>query len=104
TPDPAPRPLVLDLPPSQQRQASAPERRRNPALDDARANSARPGSIESRIAGVTGDGRWRVEVLPDGRRMYRRGDECRMTQQARSSQLDPFNNAYFTPPPAAGPC
>lgn len=98
------RPLVLDLPPAAARRASQPEWRRNPALDDARANGAGRGGIEARIAAVTGDGRWSVEQLPDGRRRYRRGDECRIVQPARSAQLEPFNASVYTPPPAAGNC
>ena len=94
-----PRPLLLDLP----RSASAPQRVRNPALDDPRANTP-AATLESRIGAATGDGRWSVEQLPDGSRRYRRGSECRLVQPARSTQLDPFNSAVYTPPPAAGSC
>lgn len=95
----APRPLLLDLP----RAASGVERRRNPALDDPRANTAK-ATIESRLAAVMGDGRWTEQLLPDGRRIYRNGAECIELQPARIEQIDGFNKSFSPKPMAAKPC
>ena len=75
-----------------------------PALDDPRSNSGAAVGVEARIGRVTGDGRWRVEPLSDGRRRYRRGADCVVVQPSRAGQLFPFNGAVDKPPDLAGPC
>lgn len=89
-------PLVLDLP----RGASAP--RRNPALDDPRANTAR-ATVESRIAKAM-QKEWVEEVLGDGRTRWRRGDECVLVKPARDAELDSFNQSSSHRPNQAGAC
>lgn len=91
-----PAPLVLELP----RGASAP--RRNPALDDPRANTAR-ATLESRIAKATQKD-WVEEVLGDGRTVWRRGDQCVMVKPSRDAELDSFNQSSSHRPKQAGSC
>jgi hypothetical protein len=93
---PRPAPLVLELP----RGASAP--RRNPALDDPRANTAR-ATLESRIAKATQKD-WVEEVLGDGRTVWRRGDECVLVKPSRDAELDSFNQSSSHRPKQAGNC
>ena len=89
-PAPAQPPLNLALP----RGASAPWRQqpRNPALEDARANSA-PATIESRLAAVL-DGTWHVERLDYNRVRARRGGECVVIERTRAGQLEVANGAF----------
>lgn len=94
-PPPAP-PLVLDLP----RAASAV--RRSPALDDARANTAR-ATVESRIA-ATLDDRLIEERRGDGTVRFRRGNECVDVLPNRDAQLDPFNESFAKKPGTAQGC
>lgn len=97
-PQPAePAPLQLTLP-------SGPAGRveRSPALDDPRANTRRL-SLESRIA-KTLEKDWTEELLPDGSRRFRRGNDCILVKDSQATVLDPFNNASRLPPKLAGPC
>ena len=89
-PAPAQPPLNLALP----RGASAPWRQqpRNPALEDARANSA-PATIESRLAAVL-DGTWHIERLDYNRVRARRGSECVVVERTRAGQLEVANGAF----------
>jgi hypothetical protein len=89
---PAPRataPLQLDLP----RAASAP--RRNPALDDPRANTPK-ASFESRLNDAMGGVGERVveERLSDGTLRLKRGTQCVLVHPSRAAGIDPFNEAY----------
>ncbi|MDP1902136.1 MAG: hypothetical protein Q8K96_17065 [Rubrivivax sp.] len=83
-------PLNLTLP----RAASAPWRSRNPALEDARANSA-PATLESRTTqAMGGDGPWVPERLGNDRIRLRRGSECIELQRSRAGQLELANGAF----------
>jgi len=110
-PEPAPAPapaaessaasaLRLDLP----RAASAPQRWRQPALDDPRANTPRR-TLESMIAGTMGgDNRLIEEPLGDGRIRYRRGSDCIVVHLARSGLIDPFNQSASPTPRLVEAC
>lgn len=93
---PAPA-LRLDLP----RAAALP---RSPALDDPRANRARP-TLESQIAAALGgDGAWSEEHVAEGVTRYRRGRECVEVRETRDVALDPFNQSVKHKPRQAGNC
>lgn len=97
---PAAPALILDLP----RSASAPQRWRSPALDDARANTPRR-TLEAMIAGtMRGDDRLFEEPLGDGRIRYRRGSECALVTPARGAAIDPFNQSVSQTPRLVEPC
>ncbi|BAL95195.1 hypothetical protein [Rubrivivax gelatinosus] len=98
TPRPAePAPLQLTLP-----RGAAARAERSPALDDPRANTQRP-TLEARIA-KTLEKDWTEELLPDGSRRFRRGNDCILVKDSQATVLDPFNNASRLPPKLAGPC
>ena len=97
---PAAPTLILDLP----RSASAPQRWRNPALDDPRANTPRR-TLEAMIAGtMRGDDRLFEEPLGDGRIRYRRGSECALVTPARGAAIDPFNQSVSPTPRLVESC
>jgi hypothetical protein len=92
--------LRLDLP----RGASAPERWRQPALDDPRANTPRR-TLEALIAGTMGgDDRLIEEPLGDGRIRYRRGSDCIVVHPARGALIDPFNQSASPTPRLVQSC
>jgi hypothetical protein len=92
--------LRLDLP----RAASAPQRWRQPALEDPQANTPRR-SLEARIAGtMAGDDRLVEEPLGDGRIRFRRGSDCIVMQRARSALVDPFNQSTSPTPRLVDTC
>ena len=97
---PSAAPLDLRLP----RGASAPWRARSPALDDARANSAR-ASFEARLQGAMGgDGRWVEERIDADRVRFRRGDTCIDMKRSQAERLDPWNQTNSPKPwVTAGP-
>lgn len=69
---------------------------RNPALDDPRANTARPPTVESRIAALLGGVDGIVEErLDDGRMRFRRGNSCVVVHPNRAERIDPFNASSF---------
>lgn len=69
---------------------------RNPALDDPRANSARPPTVESRIAAALGGVDGIVEErLDDGRMRFRRGTSCVVVHPNRAERIDPFNASAY---------
>ncbi len=85
-----PRALDLRLP----RRIAGPAAGRNPALDDARANSARPATVESRIASLLGGVDGIVEErLDDSRMRLRRGTGCVIVHPSRAERIDPFNSS-----------
>lgn len=87
-----PRPLDLRLP---RRMPGSPSAH-NPAVDDPRSNSARPATIESRIAAVLGGADGIVEEhLDDGRMRFRRGTSCVVVHSNRAERIDPFNASSF---------
>jgi hypothetical protein len=97
---PAAPALILDLP----RTASAPQRWRNPALDDPRTNTPRR-TLEAMIAGtMRGDDRLVEEPLGAGRIRYRRGSECALVTPARGAAIDPFNQSTSPTPRLVEPC
>ncbi len=90
--------LNLALP----RAASAPWRRRNPALDDPRSNTA-PSSLEQRLAdAMGGDGAWVEEAIDADHRRLRRGNTCVYLQRPRAAQIDPFTPGNRALPWQAG--
>jgi len=92
--------LRLDLP----RAGSAPQRWRQPALDDPRANTPRR-TLESMIAGTMGgDDRLIEEPLGDGRIRYRRGSDCIVVHPARGALIDPFNQSSSPTPRTVESC
>lgn len=87
----APPRLDLRLPPRAPGVAG-----RNPALDDPRANSARPWTVESRIAAALGGVDGIVEErLDDGRMRFRRGSSCVVVHPNRAERIDPFNASAY---------
>jgi hypothetical protein len=87
---PPPVPLDLSLP----RAASAPWRRRNPALDDSRSND-RPLTFEQRLAlGMGGSGPWAEERLDPDTIRFRRGAQCQLATRTRAGQLGLANGAF----------
>lgn len=72
------------------------------ALDDPRANTARPGWT-ARLARSL-DTRTTEEMQPDGSTRIRRGDDCLLARATRGSQLDPFSDHAKTAPRAVGSC
>lgn len=87
-----PRPLDLRLP---RRPPGSPSAS-NPALDDPRANTARPATVESRIAAALGGVDGIVEErLDDGRMRLRRGNSCVIVHPNRAERIDPFNASSF---------
>lgn len=87
-PEPSAPALRLSLP---RRDQAARAAARSPALDDARANSARP-TFERRIADAAGrTGEWTVERTSDHRTLLHRGDTCQEVRRSRIRDTDPFN-------------
>ncbi len=87
-----PAPLDLRLP----RRPPGATATRNPALDDPRGNSARPATVESRIAALLGGVDGIVEErLDDGRMRLRRGSSCVVVHPSRAERIDPFNASPF---------
>ncbi len=83
-------PLNLTLP----RDASAPWRQRNPALDDPRANTPKL-TLEQKLANAMGgDGSWREERLDLDTVRFRRGNECLLAKRSRAGQLELGNGAF----------
>jgi hypothetical protein len=90
--------LNLALP----RAASAPWRQRNPALDDARSNTA-PSTLEQRVGdAMGGDGVWVEEAIDADHRRLRRGNTCVYLQRPRAAQIDPFTPGNRALPWQAG--
>jgi len=88
----APPPLDLRLP----RSPFGTSARRNPALDDPRSNSARPATVEGRIASLLGGVDGIVEErLADGVMRFRRGKSCVLVWPNRAERIDPFNASAF---------
>ena len=94
-----PSPLDLTLP----RGFAARPAPRNPALDDPRANSARPDSPEARIAAGF-DTRLIEDELGEGRRRLRRGANCVIVTPSRVGQLMPFDDAAARTPSMVSTC
>lgn len=94
---PEPAPLQLTLP-----RGPAARVERSPALDDPRANTQRP-TLEARIA-KTLEKDWTEELLPDGSRRFRRGNDCILVKDSQATVLDPFNNASRMAPKLVGSC
>lgn len=101
-PEPAasqpPRPLDLNLP---RGLATRPDAR-SPALDDARANSARrtPAQRMARSLDTTVI----EDEMDNGRRRYRQGDTCVIVKPSRIGQLMPFNEAATRTPSLVSAC
>lgn len=93
-----PRPLDLTLP---RGFATRPEAR-NPAVDDARSTSART-TPEQRMA-RSFDTQLVEESFGDGRRRFRRGDDCAIVSPSRIAQLMPFNEAAARTPSMVSAC
>lgn len=86
-----PRPLDLRLP----RRTPGITAQRNPALDDPRANTLRPATVDSRIAAALGGVDGIVEErLADGLMRFRRGNACVLVWPSRAERIDPFNSSF----------
>lgn len=93
-----PRALDLTLPRGFATRSGA----RNPALDDARANSAHL-TPEQRMA-ETFDTRVVEEAMGDGRRRLRQGANCVIVTPSRIAQLMPFNDSATRTPSMVSAC
>jgi hypothetical protein len=96
----ASRPLNLELP----RDAQAAWRRRNPALDDPRSNSAKLSFEQRIVAALGGDDRIVEEQLADGSVRFRRGTGCIIARPNRAQVLDPFNQSFSPKPRPVEAC
>ena len=95
-------PLNLALP----RAASAPWRQRNPALDDARANTPRR-TMETLIAQALGGdpyGAISEEHLADGSVRFRRGSQCVISRPNQAQNIDPYNGSVMPKPRLLDKC
>lgn len=95
--------LNLALP----RGALAPWRQRNPALDDARANTRRPthmAALIDRALGGDADGPITEEALSDGSRRFRRGSRCVVIHPSQTQRLDPFHSSFSPKPGVVDSC
>jgi hypothetical protein len=93
----SPAPLNLSLP----RGASAAWRQRNPALDDARANSRAPRTLATLVEQALGgdpSGPITEEALADGSVRFRRGSQCVIARPNQAQNLDPFNGSVLPKP------
>jgi hypothetical protein len=89
-----PAPLDLRLPPG----ALQGWRERNPALDDARSNSAR-ATLEDRIgAAMDGAADWTEERIDQDHIRFRHGHRCLDVHRSRDEQLDSFNRSVSPKP------
>lgn len=95
-----PPPLVLDL----RRGASAPQRWRNPALEDPRSNRL-PQTLESRLQqAMPAPSAETTERLDEFRARIRKGGDCVEVHTARGAQLDPFNQSVLPTPKQVKGC
>ena len=97
TSSPAAAALNLALP----RAASSAWRQRNPALDDARANSGAPVNMATSIARALGGdpyGAVSEEHLADGSVRFRRGGQCVVSRPNQAQKIDPFNGSALPKP------
>lgn len=110
--DPAPSVLAAPIPQEPAASAAVPLQltlprsatRRAPALDDPRANTARP-TLEAQIAAALGgEGALTEERLSDGVVRFRRGKACVEVHETRDVALDPFNQSVFHKPRLARSC
>ena len=93
----APAALNLTLP----RGASAAWRQRNPALDDARANTRLPRNLATLVDQALGgnpNGPISEEHLADGSIRLRRGSQCVIARPNQAQNLDPFNGSVLPKP------
>lgn len=74
----------------------------HPAIEDARSNTARTAP-EQRMARSL-DTALIEESLGDGRRRFRRGDDCAIVRPSRIGQLMPFNEAAARSPSLVSAC
>ncbi len=93
-----PRPLDLNLP----RGYAVLPGARNPAVDDARANTARL-TPEARMA-RTFDTQVTEDVMDGGRRRFRQGDKCVIVTPSRTTQLMPFSESAARIPSMVSAC
>lgn len=95
-----PPPLNLNLP----RDAWAPWRQRNPALEAPRVHRP-PATLESRIAAALGGSdHITQEHLEGGRIRFRRGTECVVANPNHAEGIDPFNASVSPKPRLMEPC
>jgi hypothetical protein len=97
-----PSPLDLRLRPGSTLRAGA----RNPAVDDPRANRARPDAGERMAATLGTDQRIVEEALGAGRRRIRQGTGCVIVSPSAAGRLDPFGqqSQRGTLPSLVEPC
>lgn len=79
---------------------------RQPALDDPRANAARPGLGERMATTLGTDQNFVEENFGDGRSRIRRGNQCVIANTSRATELDPFGQQAQrgTAPKLLGAC